>query len=137
MDKTPSPSNLQETEGFIKGLIQHVRLVWRLLKDSRVPSWIKLVPLAGLLYVLSPIDLIPDLMLPGLGELDDLAIVILSLKSFIELSPPAIVRQHLDELAGRRASAGTTVPRASNSTIDVAYRVLGAQERRTKEKLDD
>jgi len=137
MDKTPSPSNLQETEGFIKGLIQHVRLVWRLLKDSRVPGWIKLVPLTGLLYVLSPIDLIPDLMLPVLGELDDLAIVILSLKSFIELSPPAIVRQHLDELAGRRVSAGRTAPRASNSTIDVPYRVLGAQERQTKEKLDD
>ncbi|MBC8263985.1 MAG: DUF1232 domain-containing protein [Anaerolineales bacterium] len=53
---------------------------------------------ATLLYLLFPIDLIPDPML-GLGQLDDIGVILLGLKLFIELSPQEIVRRHLREMS--------------------------------------
>ena len=99
MSKAAPPSDLQGTLGFAGGLVKQGRLVWRLLHDGRVPGWIKLIPFAGLVYLLSPIDLVPDLMLPGLGQLDDLVVILLSLKLFVDLCPPGIVKKYLDELA--------------------------------------
>ena len=128
MSKTASPSDLQETAGFAGGLIRQARLAWRLFNDGRVPGWVKFIPLAGLLYLLSPIDLIPDLMLPGLGEVDDVVILLLALKMFVDLSPPGIVREHLEDLLGRRGGTGTTDEPPASAYIDAPYQVLDRDE---------
>jgi uncharacterized membrane protein YkvA (DUF1232 family) len=128
MAKSSPSSDLQDAAGFLGGLIQQARLGWRLLNDNRVPGWVKLIPAAGLLYLLSPIDLIPDLMLPGLGEVDDVVMLILALKMFLDLSPPGIVREHLDDLLGRRGHTRRGEPPSSESYIDVPYRVLDDDE---------
>jgi len=127
-----SSSDLQETAGFLGGLVKQARLAWRLLNDGRVPSWVKMIPVAGLVYFLSPIDLIPDLMLPGLGEIDDVVILLLALKVFVDLSPPGIVREHLEDLWGRRTrarSADQSSANADSNYIDAPYRVLDPDEK--------
>src|SRR5690349_12771117 len=53
--------------GFFGQLIEQVRLSWALLLDSRVPWVLKLIPLGAVAYVISPIDLIPDII-PILGQ---------------------------------------------------------------------
>ena len=58
--------------------------------------------------------------LPGLGELDDLTAVLLSLKMFVDLAPPEIVREHLNNLAKRVAKRQTP----SEPYIDVPYHVV-------------
>lgn len=56
-----------------------IRLVRSLIGDSATPRRVK-VALGGLLiYLLSPIDLIPD-FIPGLGSIDDLAVAALVLR---------------------------------------------------------
>jgi uncharacterized membrane protein YkvA (DUF1232 family) len=56
-----------------------IRLVRSLIGDSATPRRVK-VALGGLLiYLLSPIDLIPD-FIPGLGSIDDLAVTALVLR---------------------------------------------------------
>ncbi|MGQ9709649.1 MAG: YkvA family protein [Anaerolineae bacterium] len=85
---------------WAKELVRQMRLAWRLFKDRRVPWALKLIPPAALIYVLSPIDILPDLGL-GLGQLDDIAIILLSLKLFIELAPPEVVREHLQALGAK------------------------------------
>ena len=85
--------------GFWADVIRQIRLAWRLLLDSRVPLWLKAIVPASLLYVVSPLDFVPDVMV-GLGQLDDLAVLILGVKLFIELCPPALVREHMQELLG-------------------------------------
>jgi uncharacterized membrane protein YkvA (DUF1232 family) len=47
-----------------------LRLVWAMLRDTRTPASAKLTAILALLYVISPVDLIPD-VLPILGWLDD------------------------------------------------------------------
>ena len=46
------------------------KMVWALLRDPATPPAAKLVAILGLVYLVSPIDLIPDFV-PILGWLDD------------------------------------------------------------------
>jgi uncharacterized membrane protein YkvA (DUF1232 family) len=124
MNNNTSPSNLQDTAGFLGGLVRQARLGWRLLRDSRVPGWVKMIPAVGLIYFLSPIDIIPDWVLPGLGELDDLVVIVLALKMFVDLSPPGVVREHVEDLLGRRKEVRPAEYPSDGPTIDASYRVL-------------
>ncbi len=97
------PSLPEETNVFIswiRELFRQARLAWRLFLDSRVPWPVKLIPPAILAYLLSPIDILPDLGL-GLGQLDDLAVLLLGIKLFIELCPADVVREHLKALGAK------------------------------------
>lgn len=44
---------------------------WRYFRDPAVAGWRKTLILLGILYVVSPLDLVPGAMLPLLGWLDD------------------------------------------------------------------
>lgn len=70
-----------------------VKLVYRLLKDERVPTRSKtlLVFVAG--YLVSPIDLIPD-MIPGVGQFDDLLVAALALDQILNRVPDHVVIEH-------------------------------------------
>ncbi|MEJ2151334.1 MAG: DUF1232 domain-containing protein [Chloroflexota bacterium] len=65
-----------------------------------MPFWTKLIPPAVLIYLISPVDFLPDVAL-GLGQLDDLAILLIGTKLFIELAPTDVVREHLAALGAR------------------------------------
>jgi uncharacterized membrane protein YkvA (DUF1232 family) len=65
----------------------------RLLADSRVPRRHKAL-LAGLIgYLASPLDLIPD-FIPVVGQLDDVLIAMLTLRTVRRGIRRSIVRQH-------------------------------------------
>lgn len=85
---------------FLLWLRRTARLIWRLLLDRRVPLRLKLIPLAALLYLLSPFDLAPD-RVPVLGQLDDLVAVILGLRLFLRACPPRVVAEHREVLSGK------------------------------------
>ena len=82
---------------LLRHLPTFVRLYWRLLCDRRVSIWPKALLVVGALYVISPLDLIPDFII-GLGEIDDLVVFIVLCKLFIHLCPPEIVREHVQRL---------------------------------------
>ena len=109
--------DVEHTAGFLGEIAKQARLVWRLLTDPSVPSWVKFIPPAALLYIISPIDLIPDPVL-GLGQLDDLAVIVIGLKLFIEMCPNGVVQRHRDELAGNAP------PEPEGEVVDGSYRVL-------------
>jgi uncharacterized membrane protein YkvA (DUF1232 family) len=70
------PGLLRDLAGFVPDCVTTVR---RLRRDPRVPRRAKVaVALAGL-WVLSPIDLLPE-FLPVIGPLDDLVIMALALR---------------------------------------------------------
>src|SRR5215212_11428737 len=50
-------------------LLREGKLAWHLFRDPRVPTLAKFIPAFALLYVLSPIDLIPD-WVPIIGGVD-------------------------------------------------------------------
>jgi len=67
-------------------------LLARLLRDPRVPRRSKLIALFGIGYVLSPIDLLPALLLGPLGLLDDAVVVTAALSRLINHVHPDVVR---------------------------------------------
>lgn len=133
MAKQGKPSDLGETAGILASIIKNARLVWRLLWDPGVPSWLKTIPPATLLYLLFPIDFLPDPVL-GLGQLDDLAIILLGVKLFIELCPQEIVRRHLQEMSSVPGSYRVVDEEPSqepspSAYIDAPHRVIGEEEK--------
>ena len=132
MSKSSQSSEIQETAGFLGGLIKQGRLAWRLLNDGRVPGWVKMVPFAAILYFLSPIDLIPDWAFPGLGEIDDIVVLLLALKMFVDLSPDGIVREHLENLFGVQTKTPPGDEPTTDSYVDASYRSSTRSPSKTK-----
>lgn len=92
--------------GMIRDFVLRVKLILRLVRDRRISFWLKIIPVAGLLYLVSPFDLIPDIVFPLVGELDDAAVLWLTNALFLELCPPAIVREHVTALIGPATKPG-------------------------------
>ncbi len=110
--------SLMSWPGLLRTLISNARLAWRLLREPRVPIWPKAVPLAALVYLVFPLDFIPD-VLPFVGEIDDLAVVLLALQAFLFLCPSRAVLFHRDAIAqGQRF---TPMP-AAGEVIEAEWR---------------
>ena len=71
-----------------------VVLLFRLVRDPRVPLGAKLIAGAALAYVISPIDLVPEVLLGPIGLIDDLLIVGAALSQLLKVVHPDVVRQH-------------------------------------------
>jgi uncharacterized membrane protein YkvA (DUF1232 family) len=65
------------------------RQLWAALRHPAAPGWLKLGTALIALYVLSPIDLIPD-VLPFVGALDDIILVPLAIRWLLKRLPPEI-----------------------------------------------
>jgi uncharacterized membrane protein YkvA (DUF1232 family) len=70
-----------------------VVLLKRLITDPRVPRKSKLILGATVVYLVSPIDVVPDFV-PGLGQLDDIVIALLALHSILNRVDEAVVIEH-------------------------------------------
>jgi uncharacterized membrane protein YkvA (DUF1232 family) len=79
---------------LLANLPNFFKLFHRLVKDSRVPASAKLLLVGVLGYLILPADLVPDFF-PGLGQLDDLAVIFGGLKLFLRLCPPEVVQEHV------------------------------------------
>lgn len=56
-------------------LFARLRRLPRYLTDREVPFWKKGMVVLGVAYLLSPIDMLPELILPVIGWLDDLGLL--------------------------------------------------------------
>ncbi len=106
--------------GFIREAFQQVKLAYNLMLDPRVPVVTKLIPIAALAYLISPIDISPD-VIPGLGQVDDLAIVFLGLRTFLEFAPVAVVREHLKRIANAGHWSSETAKAGEGDVIDGSF----------------
>jgi uncharacterized membrane protein YkvA (DUF1232 family) len=68
-------------------------LFQRLLSDPRVAWWRKGVLLLAILYLASPIDLVPD-FIPIAGQVDDVIVMALALRVVLRGSGPALLAEH-------------------------------------------
>jgi uncharacterized membrane protein YkvA (DUF1232 family) len=73
------------------------RRLWFAVRHPAAPGWLKLGTALIVLYVVSPIDLIPD-VLPVIGVVDDLIVVPLAIRWLLARLPAEIA----DAAAQRR-----------------------------------
>src|SRR5215210_1170319 len=109
-----------------RGIRDQLRLSWRLLRDERVSALKFALPTFLALYVMSPIDPIPDFLL-GLGQVDDLGVVIagvlLLARIILRLAPAHVVDDHLRDmgLAHVRADAYAEM----EDVVDARFNIRG------------
>jgi len=86
------------------------RLLWHALRHPRAPGWLKWGTAGVVLYLISPVDLIPDVV-PLLGVVDDLVLVPLAIRWMLRRLP-ADVRAD----AASRASGEPVHPEVAEPT---------------------
>jgi uncharacterized membrane protein YkvA (DUF1232 family) len=67
------------------------RQLWQAVRHPLAPGWLKLGVAMLVVYVVSPIDLIPD-VLPVIGVVDDLVLVPLAVRWLLKRLPPELAR---------------------------------------------
>jgi uncharacterized membrane protein YkvA (DUF1232 family) len=104
---------LRELAAFLPACVTTARRLWR---DPRVPRRVKLAVAFAGLWVLSPIDLIPE-FLPVIGPLDDAVVVALALRYAARRVPREVLVEAwpgdpgvLERLLGRSRSGGGEGP---------------------------
>ena len=68
-------------------------LLGRLIRDSRVPLAEKTLFAAAIVYVIMPLDFIPD-VIPFIGQIDDVYLVALTLLRLINRTDESVIREH-------------------------------------------
>ena len=116
--RTVTRMERKQAKGFLKNVIylipNFLKLLYRLFTDSRVPAAEKAFLIGAIAYVISPIDLIPD-VIPFIGEVDDLYLVSLTLLRLLNRTPADVIRQHWEgagdiaRIVGRIAQAATFI----------------------------
>ncbi|MBI5082807.1 MAG: DUF1232 domain-containing protein [Chloroflexi bacterium] len=102
MPKEKRPMTYDPNVNMIRNFIIQVRLTWKLLRDSRVPLWVKGTFLASVAYIVSPLDFVPD-AIPLLGQIDDLGVLIIGMKLLMEMSPADVVAEQMESITGHTA----------------------------------
>ena len=76
------------------------RQLWFALRHPLAPGWLKWGTFFIVLYVVSPIDLIPD-FIPVIGFLDDIVLVPLAIRWLLKRLPPEIAQAAAMRAASR------------------------------------
>jgi uncharacterized membrane protein YkvA (DUF1232 family) len=114
--KRPEKRELRGRMGnFLMFLPNMAKLLGRLLKDARVPTAEKALFVAAIIYVVMPIDLIPDIF-PFIGQVDDIYVIALTLLRLVNRTDERIVRQHW--------SGGGDIVALADSIVSIAPALL-------------
>lgn len=119
--KTAKPTRKEKTQikSRLKNLLMFlpnmVRLLGKLLADARVPTTEKALFAAAIVYVIVPLDFIPDIF-PFVGQVDDLYLVALTLLRLLNRTDEAVIRENW--------SGGGDVVSLANSIAGLAPMLL-------------
>ena len=91
---TPRPGDASGLRDLLLLLPDLSVLLFRLMRDDRVPRSSKLIALFGAAYLISPIDLMPAILLGPIGLVDDLVVVGTVLSRMLNRVHPDVVRSH-------------------------------------------
>jgi uncharacterized membrane protein YkvA (DUF1232 family) len=111
-DKAQFKSRMSNLLMFLPNML---RLLGRLLTDGKVPAAEKALFAAAIIYVIVPLDFIPDVF-PFIGQIDDIYLVALTLLRLINRSDESIVRRHW--------SGGGDIVGLANSIASIAPLLL-------------
>ncbi|NLI12024.1 MAG: DUF1232 domain-containing protein [Peptococcaceae bacterium] len=90
MDKEKAKSLLLD---FVNLIPAFVKLMYNLVKDPAVSATDKAVLGAAIVYIFSPVDLIPD-VIPFLGQVDDAYLVAIALQRLLNSAGPEIIKKY-------------------------------------------
>jgi uncharacterized membrane protein YkvA (DUF1232 family) len=110
----------RKLDGLIGLLNLHhtARLFLALMADRRVSWWLKTCAWCGLIYIFSPLDVVPD-FITGIGLLDDIIVALLIMQAFLELAPREVVDEHCVRLHIDPRRLFVDVPRTVQDAMEL------------------
>jgi uncharacterized membrane protein YkvA (DUF1232 family) len=110
------PTEFRAVREWLMAIPNLAKLLWRLARDPRVPRRNKALFAGVGAYLLIPFDIIPD-WIPGIGQLDDAVLFLLSLDGLLNRVPEEILAEHwegdqevLKTIRGTLATVTSLVP---------------------------
>ena len=85
-------------------IVEKALILYVILTDRFTPMWVRALVIAALIYLINPLDAIPD-VLPGIGFADDLAVLALTLERLSRFVTPR-VRMRAKRLAPEWLKSG-------------------------------
>ena len=82
----------EKLKAWARALMRDVLAIYIAVRDPRIPLGVKLLALATVAYVFSPIDLIPD-FIPVIGYLDDLVLVPMAIWVILRFTPEIVIAE--------------------------------------------
>lgn len=119
MKKEKEKNLLQEMIMLIPNLI---KLLYRMIRDNRVRLQEKAILLGTIIYVISPLDFVPD-FIPFVGQVDDILLISLILLRFLEQAGSNVVLEHWN---GRQSLLETFLNSLRLSRLFLPSRVYDA-----------
>lgn len=109
--------------GFFQDIGTRIKLIVRLMRDPRVNPFLKILPIAALVYLF-----MPDLMI---GPIDDALVLWLGTSLFVELCPQLVVQEHLMNIRAGMPGVVRGDPK-DEVVIDAEVRDLDKEEQTKK-----
>jgi uncharacterized membrane protein YkvA (DUF1232 family) len=101
------------TKDLVFAIPDIARLLWRVVRDDRVPRLVRGGLLGLAAYLALPFDIIPD-GVPILGQLDDVVVLTVGVRTLLRRVPEPILLEHwsgervvLNKLLGRTGGRAT------------------------------
>ena len=92
------------------------KILFRGLMSRKVSIWLKLPIILAIVYLISPLDIIPDFLRPGIGHLDDIFALIFAISIFINFIPKKILLELIKKTEKRNPK--------KHEVIDVKYKII-------------
>jgi uncharacterized membrane protein YkvA (DUF1232 family) len=102
-DRKVMRSRMRSLISFLPNLL---KLLFRLMRDARVSKMDKAVLAGTIIYVIAPLDFIPDLI-PFIGQIDDIYLVAIALLRLINRTSTDVVGDHWDGQEDVKSLVGT------------------------------
>lgn len=80
--------------GMVRDIPRYLKLLARLARDPRVSKVDKAIVAAVLVYLVSPVDLVPDWIVPVIGHVEDLYLLALALSRLVNNAGMDVLLDH-------------------------------------------
>ncbi|MCH2306488.1 MAG: DUF1232 domain-containing protein [SAR202 cluster bacterium] len=84
--------------------------------SHKVSIWLKLPIILAIAYLISPLDIIPDFLRPGIGHLDDIIALIFGISIFINFLPKKILLELIKKTPKRNQE--------KHKVVDGKYKII-------------
>lgn len=122
------PDKAKKVSDYIFIIPDLVALLYRLLKDRRVPMKTKLIISAAVAYIAFPTDIIPD-NIPFIGKVDELAVIFFALNRIVNDVPVHILLENWEGKTDIIIALKSIIEYVTNFTgaknVEKIYSVVG------------
>jgi uncharacterized membrane protein YkvA (DUF1232 family) len=74
--------SINSTDGVDKS-ISKMGAFFKMIKDPESAKWKKILAVVSIVYIISPIDIVPEFFLPVLGYIDDATVLISTIAAIL------------------------------------------------------